>query len=109
VSTFKDLKVSTAKRSEPLSPAESKMFPWGRVVAIHRVGDHVIIEYLERTCRHGTLTNWVGRNLQFHVNGQACSFPTLDAALVNAVAFKYDGINSQAGRLFCKAVGIYKS
>jgi hypothetical protein len=78
------------------------MFPWGRVVAVHHIGDHEIVEYFERG--HDLLT--VSDHRQFYVTRVSATCETLDQALIVAVASKYDGITSQAPRLFCKAIGI---
>ena len=91
----------------PLTEYEKTLFPWGRVVAIHEIGDYRIIEHLEPIVDGHRVTNRMSRRHGFHVDGTAHGYPTLDAAIIGAIAYKYDGCNSQAAAFFLKMIGAY--
>jgi len=107
MSRFANVTPSWAGHTGPMSTKEQDMFPWGRVVAVHGLGEHEIIEYLDRNRDGCSILKSIGTEHSFHVNGRGCCYPSLDEAIVGAIAQKYDGANSQAGRLFCKAIGMY--
>ena len=84
-------------------------FTWGKLVKIHHIGDYDIVEYYPRV---NGRTNTYEDDVMFHpfVNGRdTChTMPTLDAAIVEAIAYKAEGPNSQATFYFCRMVGINK-
>lgn len=86
-------------------------FIWGPVLDIHTIGEYQIVEYnppvfkncqatgeykLEET-NYSVYKNWTSLNV---------SEPTLDGALIIAIAQKHDGLNSKAGFYFKKMIGI---
>ena len=93
-------------KSIPLSKIERDMFPWGRIVAVHTIGDYEIIEYLARKSDGCTLTTELTDTHMFHVNGQSCDFPSLDYALIGAIAMKYNGNDTHATYYACKMLGL---
>jgi hypothetical protein len=89
-----------------MSKPELDMFTWGRVIAIHNIGEYRIIEHLERAHEGSSLTTEVSDVHCFHVDGINISSYSLDEALVSAISYKYTGPNSQAGYFFLKMLGI---
>ena len=85
-----------------------KNFPWGRVIQVHRFNDFAIIEYIDSRLEDNTSAYQPYLiNDNEEIRDLGWSFRNLDEAVLNAIAFKYDGLNSQAGRLMTKAIGIY--
>lgn len=81
----------------------------GAVVAVHRIGEYAILEYLDRDYRGGSNPNY-GKLTGEHTFStfiNECStshgYNSLDAALVGVIAFKRDGCNTCADRYFMKA------
>lgn len=77
-------------------------FNWGEIVKIHSINDIDVIEYLpDPENRH---------RKQFHVfvDGEdtSSSYDTLDEAVIAAIAWKYDGLNSQAAFYFCRMINL---
>lgn len=107
MSRFANVTPSWAGKTGPMSDKEQQMFPWGRVVAVHGIGEYEIIEYLDRERDGCSILKSIGTEHVFHLNGCGCSYARLDEAIVGAIAQKYDGSTSHAGRLFCKAIGMY--
>jgi hypothetical protein len=104
---FENVTPRYANKTGQMTREEADMFCWGRVVAVHRIGEYEIIEYLDRLRDGCTILKTVGTEHLFHVNSHGCSCTSLDEALVSCIAYKYDGISSQAVRLFCKGIGMY--
>lgn len=79
----------------------------GAIVGVHRIGEYAILEYIDRDYHHGEnygkLTGL--HNFAPYINERciSMSWHSLDAALVGVIAYKRDGCNSQAARLFIKA------
>lgn len=88
-------------------------FTWGHVVAIHEIGPYAIVEYIEYIKKDGQSIrphfNPSGPHL-FHVyadgDDKSVSMRTLEGALAQAMAAKWDGENSQAGYFFEKMIGV---
>jgi hypothetical protein len=86
---------------------EGPKFWLGPIVAAHHIGEYSFIEYEATDFTSGP--NYGKRDGSHHfggfINGHNVSrnWHSLDAALVGIVAFKRDGGNSQAGRLFMRA------
>jgi len=80
-------------------------FTWGEVRSIHEVRDYGAVEYQAPESREGG-----GIYYTSYLNGQALghSFLTLEEALLDAIVFKQEGLNSQAGMYFCRSIGIIK-
>jgi len=81
---------------------------WGsEIIAVHCIGEYAFVEYADRDFSSGP--NY-GKETGAHcfsqfINGHSLSHyaHSLDGALVEAIAYKRDGCNSQAGYLFMKA------
>lgn len=91
---------------------DGRRFPWGPIQHIHRIGRYEVVEYLrdasnmhsddpDRT-KHGTL--------HFHpfVDGidTSRSYRTIEEAVVGAIAYAYDGVNSQAATYFSRMIAL---
>jgi len=89
---------------------------WGKVEEVHRIGDYGVIQYV---CNHGKEDGnvyfhpvlWTGQYKEHHGNqwyweDTNMSYPSLESALVGVIAYKYDGLNSQAASYFCKMIGL---
>jgi hypothetical protein len=74
-------------------------FTWGTVVQIHEVGPYAVVEYIDS---HGTLL------FHSYADGKdlSQSTDTIEGALAHAIAVKWDGINTQAGRYFVRMIGV---
>ena len=84
-------------------------FTWGNVVKLHELGGYVIAEFHPWECEGVQV--FVGRESKetsFHawVDGKdiSRSWCTLEGAIAGAIAWKYDGTNSQAGEFFCRMI-----
>ncbi len=81
----------------------------GAIVAVHRVGEYAVVEYLERDYRGGDNPNYGkltgGHDFSVFINEYDIGrgFDSLDAALVGVVAYKREGCNAHADRYFMKA------
>lgn len=73
-------------------------YPWGKIVAIHRLGEYEIVEATDRDGR-----------LHFHpyINGEdlSRSSSTLERSIVDAIAVRFDGCNTRASDYFFRIVG----
>ena len=85
-------------------------FTWGEVKQIHKIGEYTLVEYYE-WMRKGSivLTGQVNHTNTFYslyINGKdICrGADSLDSALAECIAYKHDGINSQAGHYFMKMI-----
>jgi hypothetical protein len=80
--------------------AKGVPYAWGDIVHIHEIGDYNIVESVNRKGEK-----------QFHAYSlrKDCnhSYDCLEAAIVGAIAYKYDGINSRAEEYFMKMIGIW--
>jgi len=86
-----------------------EQFTWGNVVRIHELGRYAIAEF--HPWKAKGVQVFVGqesKETSFHtwVDGRdiSCSWGTLEGAIAGAIAWKYDGANSQAGELFCRMI-----
>jgi len=86
-------------------------FTWGELIQLHEIGKYTFGEY-HPWKRDGitVLTGEADTITNFHVwiNGwdSARSYSSLEAAMAGAIAYAFDGANSQAGVFFCRMVGI---
>ena len=87
-----------------LTDTERERFTWGRVVAIHDIGEYRIIEFLNRKVDGCTVTKELTDEHLFFVEGSSQSCHSLDGALAAAIACKHEGLNSQAARYFMKMI-----
>ena len=84
-------------------------FTWGKLVRIHQIGRYAIVEYRPWT-RTGFVVNTgkAGKKLGFHpyVDGKDTSrtFDDIESAMAGAIAYAFDGCNSQAGEMFMRMV-----
>lgn len=84
-------------------------YVWGKVKAVHVIGDYQIVEYHPRNCGRGNrgidyetthfhpYIDWIDTNR---------SYTTLEEAMVGMVAYRFDGNNSQAAMYFSRMIGL---
>jgi len=82
----------------------------GQAVAVHTVGDYEIVEYHPRIAVDSQLVNEIDREhfaYSVYIRGTSTgrSFHTLDAALVGAIAYEYEGPNHRADYYFLRMIG----
>lgn len=93
-------------------------YVWGEVVAVHRIGDYAILEYV---CNFGDNNGrnlfhplyWTDKHAEYHDNNPywfdtSTSYGTLEESLIGVIVHKFEGANSQAGHYFCKSIGLGK-
>lgn len=87
-------------------------YVWGNVVNVHKIGDYAVIEYV---VRNGDNTGeirfhpalWTDKYKgHFHWQDTNRSYGTLEGAIVGVIAYKFDGLNSQAAGYFAKMIGL---
>lgn len=82
----------------------------GEAVRVHTVGDYEIVEYHPRIAVDSQLVNEIDREhfaYSVYIRGTRTgrSFHTLDAALVGAIAYEYEGPNHRADYYFLRMIG----
>jgi hypothetical protein len=79
-------------------------YTWGKLIKIHEIGDYAIVEALwyDRTNKVSEVKyhSYVNKKCTGH------AFSSLDEALIYAISYKYDGLNTKADLYFCRSVGI---
>ena len=83
----------------------SKDFGWlGQVTRVVEFFEYTIVEYFVRELNTKNITK--EKNYGVYVNSEKTSqsFDTYDEAISFAIAYKYDGINTQAHRYFIKGI-----
>ncbi len=95
-----------------------KHYVWGEVQKVHIIGDYGVIEYISdygqatgMTFFHPVL--WTDKfkehhNNEFYWEDLNTSYHTLEEAIVGAIAYKHDGLNSHAGYYFSRMIGLNK-
>ena len=88
-------------------------FTWGSITKIMEIGEYAIAEYHPYVYKDGRGTSEYNQDkLEYHCwsNGEdmSISADTLDAALAECIARKYDGSNSRAARYFMAMIGADK-
>lgn len=86
-------------------------YTWGEVVTIHEIGEYAIVESIDWASKKTEImTGVIGDTTKYHpyVNEQNTnhSYSSLDEAIIGAIAYKYDGLNSQAAYFFSKMIGL---
>lgn len=86
-------------------------YHWGEVIEVHSIGEYDIIEYYPKEYKNSCSTGNIDySHKQYHsyINGKdTChSYYTLEGAIIGVIAYKFDGLNSQAAGYFCKMIGI---
>ncbi|KKL75033.1 hypothetical protein LCGC14_2058890 [marine sediment metagenome] len=87
-----------------------KDFTWGLVIDIHEVGEYAVVESHPWKVEGGIGStgevDFDKRRYHYYTDGKDCSRSTdsLDGALVGCIAFKREGLNSQAAQYFMKMV-----
>lgn len=83
----------------------------GPIKDVHYIAEFAFVEYAERdfssgATPRGKLTG--EHNFSIFINGRSISLSanSLDEAIVAALAYKYDGHNSQAARFFSLMIGM---
>lgn len=89
---------------------DGEKFPWGPVVRIHEVGDFQIVESrvdYSRTfgCRDPEMHGKPSFHPYYLGRSMSRSSYSLDGAIVEAIAIKYDGCNTKAADYFWRVVG----
>lgn len=98
------------KRTTDLEQLEhGAPFTWGEIVTLHKIGPYTIAEYkcwqrVDCLIKRGIVSD----KTLFHIwiDGRDCgqSWPTLDSAIVAAIAYRAEGPNSQAAHYFMRMV-----
>ena len=84
-------------------------YTWGNIIRIHDIAEYTIIEYYPwQTKGASSLVGEPSDKVSYHfyINGNdSCrSTDSMDSALAEAIAYKHDGVNSQAGHYFIKSL-----
>lgn len=103
------------QRSEHGDRGAQPNFTWGKVVAIHEVGEYQIVEYVPNQSSNVSDADYAERLAKhptsFHpyIKGDdtSRSYHSLDEALVGVIAYRHDGLNSQAAGYFGKMIGAW--
>jgi hypothetical protein len=87
-------------------------FTWGEIIKIHEIGEYAIVEAHPWKVKDGIfiqpgIPDMSKTDFHAYVKGGDCShsFDSFDSALAYCIAYKYDGINTQAGHYFMKMLG----
>lgn len=95
-------------------------FVWGEIQAIHFLAgsgdiDYMIVEHLSTPSfivKEGAMGG--GGELHFHtyiiqldgvIHDTGHGYSSIEAAIVGVIAFRFDGLNTQAGSFFMKVIG----
>lgn len=70
---------------------------WGKIIKTHIIGEYQIIEYINND-------NEKCFNPYINYNNTSHSYDSLETAITGAIAYKYDGSNSQANKFFWKMI-----
>lgn len=86
-----------------------KPFTWGELIKIHEFFDYAIVEFHPFVFNGPIGTDKINYNktdYSIYVCGEGIghSSDTADAAIAEAIAYKYDGCNTQAGIFFMKMI-----
>ena len=86
---------------------DGKRFPWGRIVQVHSVDVYDIVEFIWKDIKGGTTNGKRGFAVMVAGKDAGVSAPTLDGALLLAIAYKAEGgRSSQAGYYMAKMLGL---
>jgi hypothetical protein len=91
---------------------QSNKFTWGNIIRFYDVGPYVIAEYnpwfrdVAGQVHVGDFSNEIYYHIWVDGRDSCRSSCTLEGALAEAMAYKHDGINSQAGMFFTRMIGI---
>lgn len=89
---------------------DGERFPWGPIDAVHEVGPYQIVEYRRDMSNAGQVEMYADHGTTcFHpyIDGKdtSHSYPSLDAALVGAIAIRAEGPNGRAATYFMRMIG----
>lgn len=98
-----------ALKGSRLAP-DGRNFPWGPVVATHEIGRYAIVEYLQDQSRNIHAEAWASHGeplFAVYIAGENGNrnYPTLEEALIGALAIDGNGHNTQADRLIARMLG----
>ena len=84
-------------------------FTWGEAIKKHSIGEYDIIEYYPHEFKNGYTTgkiDYTQLHYSCYINQSAIGYSglSLDEALVICIAYKRDGVNSQAAHFFMKMI-----
>ncbi len=87
----------------------NELYTWGKFKAIHEIGLYLIVEYYPTkydgcAAINGTYEDFTSFHPFINERDTNTSYNSLEAAIVGAIAYKYDGGNSQAGYFFMKMI-----
>lgn len=76
---------------------EGKLFG-RRIIDTHQIGEYQLIETYDESRSY----------FHIYINGKRIGHheASIDAALITAIAYKHDGLNSQAAHYFCRMIGM---
>lgn len=97
------------KLSEAL--AMGKSYTWGPIVRCIEVGPYAFLEHKARVYENNCGTDrFQGTEYSLFVDGEEINrgASTLESAMAQVLAYKYDGPNSQAAQLFLRMIGFEK-
>lgn len=87
--------------------AGTTYFPWGPIVKVHEIGEYQIIEFRTEIFEGVAGTGkYEPTETKFHVYSSSHSYGSLDMALIGAISFKHDGINTRAPQYIELMLGI---
>lgn len=110
---------NTSDFSKILEGKEWKTYVWGEILEVFRIGDYGIVKYLvkhnpqveEEIHFHPFIWTTDPESIKWHGNSAfwrdtSTSYLSLESAIVGAIAYKFDGANSQASYFFDKMIGL---
>lgn len=74
-------------------------FKFGKILEIFVIGDYAIVK---ARMKNNDIKYFPYLNFKYIGD----YYDDLDLALIGAIAYKYEGVNSQAGEYFCKMIGV---
>ena len=86
-------------------------FTWGKVVQFFNIGPYTILQYNPWKAEGCEIfVDEPSDEFEYHVwideKDTSRGYHSLESAIVGAIAYKYDGTNSQAGEFFERMVGL---
>ena len=80
----------------------------GEVVSIHEIAEFAFVQYKERAFSprgHGEETGEYHYSIFIHGKSIGQGATSLESAMAHAIAYKFDGCNSQAAYYFMRMIG----
>lgn len=104
--------------SKLLDGKDWKNYTWGVVTEVFKIGDYGIVKYISNydkedvnKVRFHPFIWTTDESIKYHNDAPywrdtSTSYYSLESAIVGAIAYKFDGANSQAGGFFDKMIGL---